>query len=97
MLLGGFLVVFMAVLGVSLAGVIAGSNEPGTGARFTGGPEGVALIVLIFGLVISFGLAAVAGGIWQVIFAKRNKVIMVVMFLFAGLLFVIGALVRGLT
>jgi hypothetical protein len=95
--LGGFLVVFMGGLGIVLGGLIAGSSKAGEGPRFTGGPEDLALIAAIFGLVISFGLAAVAGGLWQIIFGKRNIIIMVVMFLFAGLLLVIGSFVRVLT
>ncbi|HEY7783140.1 MAG TPA: hypothetical protein VIB00_00345 [Pyrinomonadaceae bacterium] len=95
--LGGFLVVFMGGLGIVISGIMAGSDNAGNGPRFTGGPEAVLFIVLVFGLVISFGLAAVAGGIWQIIYGRRNTIIMVVMFLFAGLLLLIATAIRGLT
>jgi uncharacterized membrane protein len=95
-LLGGFLVVFMGGLGILLAGIIAGSGQPGNSTRFTGGPEDVMFIVGIFGLVIAFGLAAMAGGAWQIWFGKPNRIVMVVMFVVAGILWVIGNAVRYL-
>ena len=94
-ILGSLLVIFMGGLGIALGGIIARSGQPGQTTRFTGGPEEVAFIALIFGLVISFGIAAVAGGVWQIWFGKRNTVLMIIMFLVAGLLFVIATLVRG--
>lgn len=32
-------------------------------------------IIFVFGLVIAISLAVTAGGIWQIIFGKRNKLI----------------------
>ena len=95
-ILGTFLVVFMGGLGIVLAGIIAQTGQPGRTTRFTGGPEDVLLIFAIFGLVIAFGLASIAGGAWQVWFGKRNRVVMVVMFVVAGILWVIGSAVRYL-
>jgi len=95
-LLGSGLVIFMGGLGIILGGIIAQSGQPGTSARFTGGPDDVLFIAAIFGLVISFGLAAVAGGAWQIWFGKPNRIVMVVMFLVAGILWVIGNAVRYL-
>ena len=93
-ILGGGLVIFMGGLAIILGGIIAESGQPGRSARFTGGPEDVLLIFAIFGLMISFGLAAIAGGAWQIWFGKPNRVVMVVMFLVAGLLVVIGGAIR---
>lgn len=95
-LIGSGLVIFMGGLGIVLAGVIAQSDQPGSTSRFTGGPEDVLLIAAIFGLVISFGLASVAGGAWQIWYGKPNRKVMVVMFVVAGLLWVIGSAVRAL-
>ncbi|MBA2526736.1 MAG: hypothetical protein H0V18_13285 [Pyrinomonadaceae bacterium] len=95
--LGSGLVIFMGGLGIILGGIIAETGQPGKTTRFTGGPEDVLFIFAIFGLVISFGLASIAGGAWQIWYGKPNRMVMVVMFLVAGLLFVIGSAVRALT
>ena len=95
-LLGGFLVIFMGGLGIMIAGLIAASGQPGNSTKFTGGPEDVLFIAAIFGLVISFGLASMAGGAWQIWYGKPNRILMVVMFVLAGLLWVIGSAVKYL-
>lgn len=80
----------MSALGIYLGGIIAQSGEPGETTRFTGGPQEVALIVAVFGLVIAFGLASMAGGIWQIKYGKPNRKLMVAMFLVAGILVAIA-------
>ena len=90
LLIGTGLVLFMGALGIYLGSIIAQSGEPGATTRFTGGPQEIALIVAVFGLVISFGLGSMAGGLWQIIYGKPNRKVMVVMFLVAGILVAIG-------
>ena len=90
LLIGTGLVLFMSALGVYLGSLVARSGEPGETTRFTGGPQDVALIVAVFGLVISFGLASMAGGLWQIIYGKPNRKVMVAMFLVAGVLVAIA-------
>jgi hypothetical protein len=94
-LLGGGLVIFMAGLGIILAGVITGTGQSENTARFTGGREDILFIAAIFGLVISFGLASIAGGAWQIWYGRPNKKLMVAMFVVAGLLWVIASAVRA--
>ena len=94
LVIGAGLVIFMGTLAVILGQIIASSEEPGATTRFTGGPEAVTLIVTVFGLVISFGLASMAGGVWQIWYGKPNKKIMVGMFVVAGLLLVIGKAIK---
>ena len=94
LVIGTGLVIFMGALAVMLAQIIAGSGDPGATTRFTGGPEEVTLIVTVFGLVISFGLASMVGGVWQIWYGKPNKKLMVVMFVVAGLLIVIGKAIK---
>ncbi len=84
----------MGALGLYLGSIIAQSGEPGGTTRFTGGPQEVALIVAIFGLVISFGLASMAGGLWQIVYGKPNRKVMVAMFLVAGILVAIAWVIR---
>ena len=95
LVLGTGLVIFMGTLAVIIGQIIAGSDEPGATTRFTGGSEAITLIVTVFGLVISFGLASMIGGVWQIRYGKPNKKIMVAMFVVAGLLFVIGRAIKG--
>ena len=97
LVIGTFLVLFMSVLGVYLGSIISNSNDPGATTRFTGGPQDVMFIVVIFGLVISFGLASIAGGIWQIIYGKPNRKIIVGVFVIAGILFVIARAVKTMS
>jgi len=85
----------MSILGVYLGSIISDSNDPGATTRFTGGPQEVMFIVVIFGLVISFGLASIAGGLWQIIYGKPNRKIIVIVFVIAGVLFVIGRAIKA--
>ena len=87
----------MSILGVYLGSIISNSNDPGATSRFSGGPQDVMFIVVIFGLVISFGLASIAGGIWQIIYGKPNRMIIVVVFVIAGILFVIARAVKTMS
>ncbi len=56
----------MGGLGIFLWGILAETGQPGKTTRFTGGPQDVLFIFAIFGLVIAFGLASMAGGAWQI-------------------------------
>ena len=93
--IGTSLVLFMTGLGIYLGTIISNSNEPGATTTFTGGPQDVMLIVVIFGLVISFGLASIGGGLWQLIYGKPNRKVIVVVFLIAGILFVISRVIKA--
>jgi hypothetical protein len=90
LVIGTGLVLFMGVLGIYLGSMIAQSGAPGETMRFTGGPQEIALIVAVFGLVISFGLGSMAGGLWQIIYGKPNRKVMVGMFLVVGILVAIA-------
>ena len=95
LVIGTFLVLVVSTLGVYLGSIISDSNDPGATTRFTGGPQDVMFIVVIFGLVISFGLASIAGGLWQIIYGKPNRKIIVIVFVIAGVLFVIGRAIKA--
>ena len=95
LVIGTGLVLFMGGLGLYLAQLISRSDEPGQTTRFTGGPEDVAFIVAIFGLVIAFGLASMAGGIWQIKYGKPNRILMVGMFIVVGILVVIARAIKA--
>lgn len=95
LVIGTILVLFMTGLGIYLGSIISNSTDPGATTRFTGGPQDVMFIVVIFGLVISFGLASIGAGIWQLIYGKPNRKVMVVVFLIAGILFVIARAIKA--
>ena len=76
--------VFLVVMGTLLLGIMgwlslwiynAMSNTGNSGSHFNGSPKDALFIVFAFGLVISISLAVTAGGLWQIIFGKRNKLI----------------------
>jgi hypothetical protein len=91
--LGTLLVVFMGGLAIYLGQIVAHTDEPGATSRFTGGPEQLAIIMAVFGLVIAFGLASMAGGIWQIKYGKPNRILMIGIFVVAGILYVISRVI----
>lgn len=97
LVIGTFLVVFMSILGIYLGSIISNSSDPGATTKFSGGPQDVMFIVVIFGLVICFGLASMSGGIWQIIYGKPNRKIIVGVFVIAGILFVIARAVKTMS
>jgi hypothetical protein len=94
--IGTFLVVSMSILGLYLGSIISNSDDPGATTRFTGGTQDVMFIVAIFGLVIAFGLASIAGGIWQIVYGKPNRKVIVAVFVIAGILYVISRVVKSM-
>lgn len=70
--LGGILVVGMSAITLIVIGLIQQSGKPGTTARFTGTETEMLMMFGIFGAVLIFGFGALAAGLWQLIFARRN-------------------------
>ena len=66
---------FMICLSVWMANVILDK----TGATYRGGANDTAFIVFAFGLVMLISLNAVAAGIWQIVFGRRNKALVMTM------------------
>lgn len=92
--------VFLVVAGTSLLGIMGWlslwiygtmSNTGNSGSRFNGSRSDLMFIIFIFDLVISISLAAMAGGLWQIIFGKRNKLIVFAVLVF-GVIFAITGL-----
>ncbi len=96
LLIGTGLVLFMAILGLYLGQIITQTGDSTSTTRFRGDPNDVLLIVAIFSLVISFGIASMAGGVWQIVTGKPNRILMVGMFLVAGILLVIAWGIKGI-
>lgn len=72
-LMGTALLGFMSWLSLWAYGTIA--NPASSSSHFNGTAKDLLFIIFVFGLVMAIGLGATAGGIWQIIFGKRNKLI----------------------
>jgi ribosomal protein L37E len=92
--LGSFLVLFMGAITYYVALIIHQTNDAGTGARFTGSPEMAFFIFGIFGLVLLFGVAAIAGGAWQARYARANRKLMFIIIGLGVLFVVVGTALR---
>src|SRR5262245_3628969 len=84
LVLGLFLVVAMGTITFSLAPMMLAQHG------FTGTPEQASIILLLFGVVICFGLMSVTSGLWQIKTGRRNKWILYIGF---ALIFILVMLV----
>ncbi len=87
--LGTSLLVFMSWLSLWIYGTMA--NPSAAGSHFNGTPKDMLFIIFAFGLVISISFAVTAGGLWQIIFGKRNKLIVFAVFVL-GIVFAVTGL-----
>lgn len=71
--LGGSLLAFMGWLSFWAYGTIA--NPSASGSHFNGTAKDLFFMIFVFGLVMAIALGAIAGGFWQIVFGKRNKLI----------------------
>ena len=94
--LGGLLMGGMAVLSWIMYGVIQGSSDPRASTRFTGSESDMMFMFGIFALVFFFGLTSFVAGLWQVIFGKRNLILVWIMLGLGGIFMLAGAVVRYL-
>jgi len=71
-ILGGGLLAFIGWLALWMLN--ADSNK-----HFHGGAKDVLFTVFVFALVASISLGTLVGGVWQIVFGKRNKYVMLTM------------------
>lgn len=95
--LGGALMGGMAVLSWIMYGVIQNSSDPRASTKFTGSESDMMFMYAIFALVFFIGLTAFTAGLWQVIFGRRNLVLVWIMLALGGIFFILGTAVRYLT
>lgn len=90
---GAGLVILMGVIIVLAAGTM---NKPAgaSGARFAGTDSDAFLVFLALGFVMVFGLTSVAAGLWQLLYVRRNKILIRVL-IALGVIFLIGAPMLG--
>jgi hypothetical protein len=92
--LGGALMGGMAVLSWVMYGVIQNSSDPRASTKFTGSESDMLFMYGIFALVFFIGLTAFTAGLWQVIFGRRNLILVWIMLALGGIFFIVGTLVR---
>jgi magnesium-transporting ATPase (P-type) len=93
--LGGALMAGMAVLSWIMYGVI-NNSDPRASTKFTGSESDMMFMFAVFALVFFIGLTAFVAGLWQVIFGKRNLILVWIMLGLGGIFFVLGTAVRYL-
>jgi len=95
--LGGILVAGMAFLIFWTTNMIANSDRPGATSRFTGSKSDMMFMYSIFGLVLVFGLTSLVAGLWQVIFGRRNLMLVWIMLGLGAAFMIAGTIVQTLT
>ena len=93
-LISGFLVVFMSVIAVFMYNAVQQSDKPGATSKFTGSENDILIIIAIFGLVILFGIIGLITGLWQLIFGKRNLILVYSLLAIGAVLFIGGYIFR---
>jgi len=94
LVIGLFLAGFMTALTVYLAPLMLQTGGGSSNERFTGTPAQALMILLLFGVVIFFGLTSMASGLWQIKTGRRNKWILIICFAVFFFLIVIVSAVR---
>jgi hypothetical protein len=95
--IGTGLVVGMGYLIAVIYRIVQGSNDPAATTRFTGTPAQALMIYAVLGVVLLFGMVAVAGGAWQARYGTRNPHLVKMVLGFATLFITAGVLFRLLT
>lgn len=93
-LLSGFLVVFMSVIAFFIYNTVQQSDKPGATSKFTGSENDILIIIAIFGLVILFGIIGLITGLWQLIFGRRNLILVYSLLAIGAVLFIGGYIFR---
>lgn len=84
--LGGFISALMAIVAVFAFGILAQADA----RRFNGSETELLFAVGIIGLTFVVGLSFALAGVWQIIFGRRNTIIVWISVGLVIVLFVIG-------
>jgi len=93
--LGGALMGGMAVLSWIMYGIV-NNTDPRATTKFTGSESDMMFMFAVFALVFFIGLTAFVAGLWQVIFGKRNLILVWIMLGLGAIFVVLGTAVRYL-
>ena len=90
LILGLFLVAMMGTITLYLAPMMLGGKDAG----FSGTQGQAGVILLLFGVIIVFGLTSITNGVFQIATGRRNKWIIVATLVLAFVLLGLVAAVR---
>jgi hypothetical protein len=79
----------MSAIIIFMLGVVNQPARPGGGARFTGTKDQMYMIFGILGFVLLFGFTSLIAGLWQLVFGRRNMML-IYLILGLGAIFLIG-------
>ncbi len=88
--LGAFLILFVGAISVFVWSLVNKASTDGH-KSFTGTRSDLVLIFGAFAFIILFGVVGLIAGLWQLIFGRRNKILVWVI-LGLGFIFVIGGI-----
>jgi len=75
--LGAVLLVAMSAISLVYASLVFAPQKSGsTGVRFTGSKADIVFAFGIFAVVLTIGLLSTSAGVWQIIFGRRNRVLL---------------------
>jgi uncharacterized protein YqhQ len=95
--LGLFLSGFMSVIAFFVtAFLIDTAKNPRNSANFNGQEHMLILAYLIFGGVIAMGVTMILAGLWQIIFGRRNMILIWIFFALIFITYFAGSIFRGL-
>lgn len=91
--LGGFIAALMALVAIFMYGALAQTGA----SRFTGSETELLFAVGIIGLTFVVGISFALAGVWQIIFGRRNTIIVWISVGLVIVLFVIGRIFIAMT
>jgi uncharacterized paraquat-inducible protein A len=92
-ILGGVLVFLGGLISAMMVGVMAlmlGIFSQTPASKLRGDEDKMMLALGIVGLTFAVGVAFIAAGVWQIIFGKRNGLIVWIALIMVGVLLVVG-------
>ncbi len=95
---GLFLVVFMGGIAVVVGMLILGaSQDPANAKKLKNELSAIFFVAALFAGVIGFGLNAITGGAWMIIFGRRNRLLFWIMWALLAAIFIAGFMFRLVT
>ena len=89
--LGGFIAVMMAAIIFFVFNIASGNAQ---GQRFTGDEMQLLFVLGILGLTLAVGVSFMIAGLWQVIFGRRNKIIVWICLALVFITFALGGILQ---